>query len=120
MSREKERNEKRKTNLLDLIPVRNIDWKKEKEGQIVLLKPKFKNPILAKHFLPRLKNPYYKIKLDDVGSSLWELCNGNLTVEELAKCMKDKFGDKIEPLYDRLSLFLQSLERNRFIVYKRK
>ncbi|UCC41149.1 MAG: PqqD family protein [Candidatus Aminicenantes bacterium] len=113
-----EKNKRRQINLLDLIPVRNIDWKKEEDGLIVLLKPKFKNPLLVKHVLPRLKKPYYKIKLDDVGSALWELCDGTLTVEKLAERMKDRFGEKIEPLYDRLALFLQNLERNRLIKYK--
>ena len=107
-------------NLLDLIPVKSIKWQKNEEGLIILLKPKFKNPFLAKHILPRLKNPYYKINLDAVGSSVWELCDGYLNVKELGKRMKDKFGDKVEPLYDRLALFLQDMEKNRFIVFKKK
>ena len=109
-----------KINLLNLIPVQNIKCKKNEEGLIVLLKPKFKNPFLTKHILPRLKKPNYKISLDDIGSYIWALCDGNRTVKEIAKRLKDKFGEKIEPLYDRLSLFLQSLEKNNFIEYKNK
>ena len=111
--------EKTKINLLDLIPVRNIKWEK-KEGLIVLLKPKFKHPFLKKYVLPRLKNPCYKIRLDPVGTFIWELCDGSLSVKKLAKSLKDEFGDKVEPLYDRLALFLQSLEKNHFIFYKGK
>lgn len=85
---------------------------------IVLLKPKFKNPFLARHLLPRLKNPYYKIWLDAVGSCVWEHCDGLLTVKEVGRKLKDKFGDQLEPLYDRLARFLQDLEKNRFIYYK--
>jgi len=109
---------KRGINLLDLIPVKNIECQKNEEGLIVLLKPKFKNPFLAKHLLPLLKNPYYRIRLDALGSSVWELCDGHLTVKELGRKLKDKFGDNAEPLFDRLALFLQSLEKNRFIYYK--
>lgn len=116
----KSRVEETKINLLDLIPVRNIKWEKKEDGLIVLLKPKFKHSLLKKYVLPRLKNPYFKIKLDHVGSFIWELCDGNRRVEELAKSLKDKFGDEVEPLYDRLALFLQSLERNHFIFYKGK
>lgn len=105
-------------NLLDLIPVKNIEWQKNKEGLIDLLKPKLKNPFLAKNLLPRLKNPCYRIRLDAVGSFIWELCDGHLTVKELGNKLKDKFKDKVEPLYDRLSLFLQNLEKNHFIYYK--
>jgi len=111
--------EKSKISLLDLIPVRNIKWEK-KEGLIVLLKPKFELAFLKKYVLPRLKNPCYKIRLDPVGTFIWELCDGNLQVKELAKSLKEKFGDEVEPLYDRLALFLQSLEKNHFIFYKVK
>lgn len=105
-------------NLLDLIPEKNIEWEKNEKGLIVLLKPKYKNPFLAKHLLPRLKNPYYRVKLDAVGSFIWELCDGHSTVKELGRKLKDKFKDKVEPLYDRLGLFLQNLEKNHFICYK--
>ena len=111
--------EKTKINLLDLIPVRNIKWEK-KEDLIILLKPKFKHPFLKKNVLPRLKNPCYKIRLDPVGTFIWELCDGSLSVKKLAKSLKDEFGDKVEPLYDRLALFLHSLEKNHFIFYKGK
>lgn len=111
--------EKEKTiNLLELIPARNIKWEKKENDLIVLLKPKFKHPFFTKHILPRLKSPYYKIRLDAIGSYVWELCDGSLTVKELAESLKHKFGDKVEPLYERLSLFLQSMERNHFIYYK--
>jgi hypothetical protein len=107
-------------NLLELVPIRNIDWKKSDQGLTVLLKPKIKHPVLAKNILPRLKNPYYKIRLDDVGSFIWEQCDGVQTVKEIADSLSERFGDKVEPLYDRLALFLQSLERNRFILYREK
>jgi hypothetical protein len=101
-------------NLLELVPVHNIQWEKI-EGLIVLLKPKFKHPILIKYLLPRMKSPHFKIKLDEIGSYFWENCDGNRTVGELAEIQKKKFGEKIEPLYDRISLFLQNLEKHGFI-----
>lgn len=106
------------TNLLELIPVRTISWKKSQEGLIVLLKPKFRHPFFVKHFLPRLKKPHYRIKLDSIGSFVWGQCDGNRSVKELAELMRQEFGEKVEPLYDRLTLFLQNLEKNRFIYYK--
>jgi len=30
-------------NLLDLIPVRYVEWKKNEKGLVILLKPKFKS-----------------------------------------------------------------------------
>jgi hypothetical protein len=53
-----------------------------------------------------------------VGSCAWESCSGELTVKELGEILQVRFGEKVEPLYDRLANFLQSLERNRFITFK--
>lgn len=106
-------------NLLDLVPVRNMKWDKKDSGLIVLLKPKFTHPFFAKHILPRLKRPNYAIRLDEIGSYVWELFDGNLTVIELGERLKNKFGDKVEPLFDRLAVFLQSMEKNRFIYFKK-
>ena len=110
--------EKPKINLLDLIPVRNIKWEKKEDGLITLFKPKFEHAFFKKYVLPRLKKPHYKINLDHVGSFTWELCDGSLRVKEVAKNLKDKFGEEVEPLYDRLALFLQSLEKTHLIFYK--
>ncbi len=118
--KEKEEKEESTINLLDLIPVKKIEWKEREEGLVELLKPKFKRPFLKKYLLPYVKRPYYRIKLDAVGSFIWGLCNGKLSVKEIAKSLKAEFGDKVEPLYDRLALFLQSLEKNRFIEFKEK
>jgi hypothetical protein len=111
-------NDSPELNLLELVPVKNIEWEKTEEGLICLLKPKFQLSILKKHILPRLKHPYYKINLDKIGSQFWENCDGVRTVEEIAKRMKQTLGDEVEPLYERITLFLQSLEKNKFIRFK--
>ncbi|MFQ6069512.1 MAG: PqqD family protein [Candidatus Aminicenantales bacterium] len=105
-------------NLLELIPVRNIKWKKRENGLIVLLKPKFSHPLLQQYLLPRMKRPYFTIRLDEVGSFVWEQCDGRLTVREVGERLREKFGERIEPLYDRLAFFLQSMEKNKFITYR--
>jgi hypothetical protein len=105
-------------NLLELVPVKNIEWEETEEGLVCLLKPKFQLPILKKHILHRLKHPYYKINLDKIGSQFWENSDGIRTVEEIAARMKTALGDEVEPLYERITLFLQSLEKNKFIHFK--
>ena len=118
MRKKKAKKEAKPLNLLDLVPVRKVEWKKAEDGLIVLLKPKYAHTFFVKHALPRFKSPNYKIRLDEIGSHIWEACDGKLTVMELGKRLKDKFGAKIEPLFDRLALFIQNMERNRFISYK--
>jgi hypothetical protein len=107
-----------KINLLDLIPVQNLKSTQNEEGLAILLKPKFSHPLLAKYLLPRLKRPHFKIKLDEIGSFIWNLCDGKKTVKEIGGQLKEEFGDRVEPLYERLGLFFQHLEKNRFITFK--
>ncbi len=105
-------------NLLELIPDQNILAEITEEGLYVLLKPKYRHPWLIKHVLPRLKSPHFKIKLDDVGSFIWGLCDGQNTVQEIGSQLKARFGDNVEPLYERLGQYFQNLEKNKFIVFK--
>lgn len=107
-------------NLLSLIPVRKAGWEKNEKGLIILLKPKWRLPLLRKHLLPRLKRPCYKVNLDAIGSFLWEACDGERDVEELGRLLFQEFGKHVEPVYDRLAVFLRSLARNGFIAYKEK
>ncbi|UCE39814.1 MAG: PqqD family protein [Candidatus Aminicenantes bacterium] len=105
-------------NLLELIPEQNILSEKTEDGFYVLLKPKYRHPWMVKHILPRLKSPHYKIKLDDIGSFIWDHCDGRKTAKEISGKLKEKFGDKVEPLYERLGSFFQNLEKNKFITFK--
>lgn len=105
-------------NLLDLIPQRNVPSEQTPEGFLVLLKPKFSHPLLVKHIVPRMKKPYFKIKLDEKGSFIWKLCDGKTTVKDIGLRMREEFGDSIEPLYDRLGVFLQTLEKSHLISFK--
>jgi len=105
-------------NLLELVPIRNIQWKTDDQGKVILLKPKFKNRFLAKHLLPRMKHPYYKVKLDEMGSFFWKNCDGKNNIKEIARLHKEKFGEKADPVLDRISLFVKSLDKNDFITFK--
>ena len=107
-------------NLLDLVPVRTISWTRDDEGRAVLLKPKYRHPFLVKYLVPLLKRPNYRIKLDDVGSFLWTRCDGRTAVGAMGRELSAEFGEAVEPLNERLALFLQSLERHGFIAYKRE
>ena len=110
-------NKQSEINLLDLIPERMIEYEIDEENMVVLKAPRFKSRLLKKWLQPRLKNPYLKVKLDEIGSSVWLLCDGRRNVKEIAGILREKFQEKIEPCYDRLGKFFQQLERARFICY---
>ena len=104
-------------NLLDLIPVQNVNWTKNDENLIVLLKPKYTNRWFVKHILPRMKKPNYKISLDSYGSAVWKNCDGRNSVAVIGDLLIKEFGEKVEPVYERLALFIKTLEKSKFIYY---
>jgi len=104
-------------NLLDLIPKRVAQFEESSDGLVTILKPKFSNRLMVKYVLPRLKNPNFKVNLDQFGSFVWKLCDGTTTVEQIGRSLKENFQQDIEPLYERLSVFIQSLVRYRFLAY---
>ncbi len=115
---DKKKKNQTQINLLHLVPVQNTKCETREDGLVVLFKPKFANSILVKYLLPLMKQPYYKIKLDDIGSFFWSKCDGIRTVKEIAELHKKKFEDRVEPLYDRIAHFLASLEKNHLIIFK--
>lgn len=103
--------EKQLANLWDLTPKRNAEWETTDEGKVVVLVPKFRNPLLVKWLLPYLAKPYFRIKLDDVGSAIWQQLDGGTPISHVAESLKTKFGAAVEPVESRINHFLNQLER---------
>jgi hypothetical protein len=98
-------------NLLELIPVRNFEYVVQDDGKVTLLIPKFRGKILGKYLQPYIKRKYYKVKLDILGSFVWNHCDGRSSVNEIVAKMKTQFGDEAEPADDRVAKFLRHLYR---------
>jgi hypothetical protein len=111
------RRDKREINLLDLVPIPIIGHEVSDEGIVTLLAPRFKSRLMRRWILPRLKRPFFRVELDDIGSGLWLLCDGKRNVKEIAGIMRERFEERIEPCYERMGLFFQQLEGARFITY---
>ncbi len=105
-------------NILDLIPIHNKEWGKRADGTIYLKKDRFKNPFLNK-MVGRLGiPPQIHIHLDEFGSFVWHQCNGSQPVSEIAKKLHERFGDRVNPVYERLSAYIKQLAYQKFIAYK--
>lgn len=75
------------------------------------------------HFLAQkiLKKPKVsQIHLDEMGNFVWPLIDGTRTVYEIAQLVKEEFGEKAEPLYERLVQYIQNLENYGFIEVREK
>jgi len=109
-------NETEKINLLELKPNRNLKWETGERNEIILLVPKFQNRFLVKYIMPNIRRPYFRIKLDDRGSFIWNLCDGNTTVGEISDRMKEKFGEHFDPTYERIGVYVNQLIRDKFLM----
>ncbi len=107
-------------NYLEKVPKRNesIQWKID-ENNIVTLEIEntgFFNKV-AQKFFKKAKISY--VHLDENGSFLWPLLDGEKSILDLGILVKEQFGEKAEPLYERLCKFFQILESYNFIEYKK-
>ena len=109
---------KNKENFLEKKPQRNpdINWN-EKDGQITLeIENKGVFNRLAQKLLKKPKISY--IHLDEMGSFIWPLIDGEKDVIAIGEYVKEHFGEKAEPLYERLAKYIQTLESYKFIQTK--
>lgn len=107
----------KKSSLLDLTPFRKIEHEINGNGLATLLYPKFKNPKVSKYMLGN-KTPYIHMKLDDIGTAGWLAIDGKKKVEQIAIELTEKFGDRIQPVHDRLGKFLSALYNNKYISFQ--
>ena len=105
-------------NALDLIPLRCCEWKKNDDGHVTLLMPRFKQAWMRR-FAARLgRSENLSIHLDDTGSRVWELVDGRRRIEEIGQAVPAKEGESDQQKYERLTTFMMILERNKFIRFQ--
>ena len=107
-----------KKNLLDMIPKHNslISFKTDKKG-IVTLEVKNRGffNIIAQIIFHRPKVSF--ITLEEFGSFIWQEIDGKKTVMEISALVKEKFGSRAEPLYERLGKYMNTLRKCDYIVW---
>lgn len=106
-------------NYLERIPVKNpkISWDTDENGIVTLAianKGVFNKA--AQLLLKKPKISY--VHLDENGSFIWPLIDGKASISELGKPVEEHFGDKAQPLYERLAKFFQILHSYGFITWK--
>jgi hypothetical protein len=99
-------------NLLKMRLVRRFGWEADPEGRAVVLVPKFRQPLLVRWLLPLLARPHFRVRLDDFGTFVWQRCDGTMPVLQIAEEIAAAFGERAEPLYERLGRFVRRLERD--------
>ena len=106
-------------NYLEQKPMRaeHVGWSAD-ENEIITLEIENKGVFntIAQKLFKRPKISY--IHLDDIGSLVWPLLDGSKTIIDLGENVKEKFGEKAEPLYERLAKYFQILDSYGFIKWR--
>lgn len=113
-------NKKSSENYLERIPLKNpeIEWTTDENG-IVTLQVENKGVAnkIAQKLLKKPKISY--IHLDENGSFVWPLIDGEKDIIAIGELVKEHFGEKANPLYERLVKFFQILENYNFVSWKK-
>ncbi|MGB9779592.1 PqqD family protein [Caldanaerobacter sp.] len=109
-----------KDNFLLYIPKKSkkVNWEKKQEKIVFLF---YHDRLIEKVARLFVKKPRVTtLELDDIGTAVWELIDGEKNVYEIGQELKERFGEKVEPLYERLSLFLGYLNKRGWIYFSKK
>ena len=106
-------------NYLEKVPARpeKIKWSVDEEGIVTLdiENTGFFNRVTQKIFKkPKVSH----VHLDEMGSFVWPLLDGEKNIIELGKLVEAHFGEKANPLYERLAKYFQILSSYDFIEWK--
>ena len=110
---------KYKGNYLDLIPTikENLKWQTDENGSIIIIceHKGITNKIATKVFgMPKET----KVHLEEFGNFIWKLIDGKNSVYDIAHKVKEEYGEKAEPLYERICKYFGMLEDNGFVEMK--
>ncbi len=95
-------------------PRRLLEWREE-DGRCVLLRPRLGTSRPGRWLAGVLGDPYYRIRLDEVGTLVWKACDGRTSLAEVARSMRSAFGARVEPADQRLARFVRRMLKGRMI-----
>lgn len=106
------------TSAFDLTPIKLVEHEIAENNLVTLLLPKFRNKIAVKYFQPKIKSPNIKLKLDEIGSAVWLAIDGKKRINAIAAELVNLFGDKIQPVEERLPKFFTQLYEQKLITFE--
>ncbi len=102
------------TDISEFVPVRNFRHEII-DGLVVVIAYRDKKNFLDRTIFKKWAEKPVKIDLDEIGSYVWTLIDGNKNVREITILAEEHFKEKIQPAKERVSLFLKQLHRNKLI-----
>ncbi|MEN8076111.1 PqqD family peptide modification chaperone [Clostridioides difficile] len=90
----------------------NVEYKVD-ENRIVTIIEKQDHKIQRFFRKLKFKIPLYKeIDFDEISSEVFLQIDGDKTVKEIGNNLEKKYGDRVNPLYERLLIFLNHIYIN--------
>ena len=107
--------EKKKINLLEVIPCRSKHITAVKEGEEPSLSfPRFKRSWMNRYLVPKGMSKEIHVRLEEHGTAVWELIDNKRTVQDIIEKLADHFHH--EAGYEsRVSVYLSQLQKDGFI-----
>ena len=101
------------------IPVRHyaVEERNDLEQSVRIVIPRFGTSILGRILSSVAVRTEEKINLDAFGSFVYRACDGTRTVQEIAGALREQFGAGVEPLDERLALFMRNLVKRGLISF---
>lgn len=107
-----------KVNLLDAIPVRGSHIMTKWEGDCVVISyPRFKHEWMRRFLLPKGMSPDIHVRLEEHGSAVWNLIDGQRTVQEIISLLAGHFHPD-EDYAPRVTTYVMQLQKEEFIKLK--
>jgi len=110
---------KKEENYLKKCPVKpvGLDWT-EDENKLVTFNIENKGIMnkIAQKLFKKPKISY--IHLDEFGSFVWRSIDGKSDIEKIGEAVREEFGEKANPLYERLAKYFQILASYGFVNWK--
>lgn len=111
---------KKQENYLEYVPAiqEELSWNEE-DGMVTVdfVNKGFYNLIAQKVFKsPRVSH----IELDSFGSFVWQQIDGKRTILQIAGLVKEHFGEKAEPLYERICQYFGVLENVSYVKFVKR
>lgn len=103
-------------NYLKRRPVRSdlIVWSSDESGRVTL---EIENTGIFNRIAQKLfgKPKISYVHLDETGSFIWPLLDGNKDITAIGKYVEERFGKEVYPLYERLAKYFQIMDSYHFI-----
>jgi hypothetical protein len=108
---------KREAVLPDMVPNRTRRWEEDSQGRVRVFLPRYGDSSLGRWLADRVGRPDVAVNLDEFGSAVWNGCDGRNTVARIAELLRDRFGERVEPVDERLGMYLWGLFQRRMITW---